>query len=165
MEIASRSGIDPTNKNNGLTAPASGDTNITIYTWDNRGRLTQVTFSQNFGTVTQTEVYVYDAYNRWVGETVTNGSGSVISQQAFIYDGDQIVLQFASSGSGTLAASNLSDRYLWGPAVDELLAQEAVQNQQTSGTILWALTDNQNTVRDMASYSGGATSVAATSRL
>ena len=64
--------------------------------------------------------------------------------------------------------SDLSERYLWGPAVDQLLAQEAPQaatEGQTTlnpGAVDWALTDNQGTVRDMAVYNSttGATSIA-----
>ena len=57
-------------------------------------------------------------------------------KRIFVYDGNQVALQFDSSGmSGTptnLTAANLSHRYLWGPAcgelsraaVDQLLADE-----------------------------------------
>jgi len=55
---------------------------------------------------------------------------------------------------------NLTDRYLWGPAVDQVLADEhfslSGSNQLPSspGTTLWALGDNQNTVRDMVIDAG-----------
>jgi RHS repeat-associated protein len=64
-----------------------------------------------------------------------------------------------------LGASNLGDRYLWGPAVDQLLAQESPLplgegqgegfDLSTPGSVLWALGDNENTVRDLASYNAG----------
>jgi RHS repeat-associated protein len=128
------------------------------YAWDNRDRLVQVTFLNASGTVTQTVNYTYDAFNRWIGETVTTYSGqtSTTTQTRFAYDGNQIVLQFDVAGTGALTAANLSHRYLWGPAVDQLLADEQVAN---GDLVVWALGDNQNTVRDLATYSNGVTTV------
>ncbi len=48
----------------------------------------------------------------------------------------------------------MHNRYLWGPAVDELLAEETVDNGGAED-VLWALTDHQNTVRDLAQYNPG----------
>jgi RHS repeat-associated protein len=120
----------------------------------------------------------YDAFNRLVGEMVTQGDGSW-TKTAFAYDGNQIVLQFDGSGSplppgegqgegGPLTIANLSHRYLWGPAVDQLLADEKLQaasgggsNLTTPGAVSWALTDNEGTVKDLAVYntSTGTTSI------
>jgi len=41
-------------------------------------------------------------------------------------------------------------RYLWGPAVDQLLADEA-----TAGEVTWPLTDHLGTIRDRAAYDDG----------
>jgi RHS repeat-associated protein len=65
-------------------------------------------------------------------------------------------MQFDVAGTGALTAANLSHRYLWGPAVDQLLADEQVTN---GDLLVWALGDNQNTVRDLATYSNGVTTV------
>jgi RHS repeat-associated protein len=99
-----------------------------------------------------------DAFNRWIGETITTYSGqtSTTTQTRFVYDGSQIVMQFDVAGTGALTAANLSHRYLWGPAVDQLLADEQVSN---GDVVVWALGDNQNTVRDLATYSNGVTTV------
>ncbi len=51
-------------------------------------------------------------------------------------------------------ATDLRNRYLWGPAVDELLAEEMVDNGGAED-VFWALTDHQNTVRDLALYNPG----------
>jgi RHS repeat-associated protein len=128
------------------------------YAWDNRNRLVEVTFVNGSGTVTQTVNYTYDAFNRWIGETVTTYSGqtSTTTQTRFAYDGSQIVTQFDGAGTSALTAANLSHRYLWGPAVDQLLADEQVTN---GDLVVWALGDNQNTVRDLATYSNGVTTV------
>jgi len=58
----------------------------------------------------------------------------------FVYDGNQIILQLDDSGDPT-------HRYLWGPAVDQLLADEAA-----AGEVTWPLTDHLGTIRDWAAY-------------
>jgi RHS repeat-associated protein len=42
------------------------------------------------------------------------------------------------------------------PAVDQLLADEHVDSLGTAGDVVWPLTDNLNTVRDLATYDSGA---------
>jgi RHS repeat-associated protein len=162
--------------NNGVSesSPQPNDTDITIYTWDNRNRLTSVTSYANYDayigtgdytspTPEQTVTYMYDVFNRWIGETITNYASGVVTsvnKTAFVYDGNQIVLQFDNTTGAELAATDLSHRYLWGPAVDQLLADEQVTNGLSqSGTVVWTFTDNENTVRDLATYSNGTTTV------
>ena len=87
-----------------------------------------------------------------IGETITTypgGVATVSENRRFVYEGNQIVLQFDRTDGNAMAASDLSHRYLWGPAVDQLMADEQVSN---SGLVVWALTDNENTVRDLAVY-------------
>jgi len=137
--------------NAGKTAPASGDTYITLYTWDNRDRLTSVTqYATYGGSATQTVAYIYDALNRCVGETIT--AGGTTTQSRYTYDGNQIVLEFDGTGTSSLSAGSLGHRYLWGPAVDQLLADEQVNNNDL---VAWALGDSENTVRDLATYNSG----------
>ena len=123
----------------------SDATDIRIFTWDNRDRMTSVTDYANYDaytgtgtytapTPTQTVRYVYDAFNRWIGETITTYPGGVatVSESCrFVYDGNQIVLQFDRTDGNAMAASDLSHRYLWGPAVDQLMADEQVSNGLT----------------------------------
>jgi RHS repeat-associated protein len=173
----------------------SGDTSVTIYGWDNRNRLVSVTSYAAYGDApTQTVTYSYDAQNRWIGETVTSADGSA-HRTAFAYDvlsplplgegqgegsgpgAGQIVLQFdkdVSSATGpasALTVADLSHRYLWGPAVDQILADEQLPAPPSGSlptancpppTVVWPLTDNQGTVRDLAVYNAatGVTSVA-----
>jgi len=127
------------------------DDHTTEYVWDNRNRLTSVTFKDNNEDVTKTVTYTYDANNRWLGETIAV-PGESLQQTRYVYDGTQIIAQFDKTGSGDLAASDLSHRYLWGPAVDQILADEQVTSLETSGNVLYTLTDHQNTVRDLATY-------------
>ena len=138
---------------------SAGDTNVTQYTWDADKRLVEVTTSAVAGgPVMQVVVYLYDAEERWLGENIENGSGVVTHETRFVYDGNQIVLQFDESGSGQMTNANLSHRYLWGPAVDQLLSDEQLSasssgqgyNVAAPGTVVWPLTDNVGTVRDLA---------------
>jgi RHS repeat-associated protein len=95
-------------------------------------------------------------------------SGGTTTQTRYVYDGNQIVMQFQKTGTGDLAATDLSHRYLWGPAVDQLLADEQLTpvtgggyDLTSPGATVWTLTDNENTVRDLATYNAttGVTSV------
>ena len=94
---------------------------ITLYTWDNRNRLVGLTDETASGQITQTVTYQYDASNRWIGETITTYSGggpSSVNNTDFVYDGNQIALQFERHAR-QLTATDLSHRYLSGPAVDK----------------------------------------------
>ena len=58
----------------------------------------------------------------------------------------QVVLQLDRNAAPT-------HRYLWGQAVDQILADETVADG-SSEDVKWLLTDHQNTVRDMVALSG-----------
>ena len=122
--------------------------------WDNRNRLTEVkhwasftAYNNGAGTPDEDVHYAYDPFDRLVGEE-TKSNGVLDHRTGFVYDGNQIALQFDAvfprppgQGQGdSLVASDLSHRYLWGPAVDQLLADEQLQgaNPQT----VWTLGDN-----------------------
>jgi len=136
----------------------AGDTAITEYEWDHRNRLTSVTDrATHGGGATQVVDHAYDAWNRWIGREVdTDGDGAIDEQTIFIHDGGQTVLQFDKQGTGDLAAADLSHRYLWGPAIDMLLADEQVDDLFTTANneTLWALTDNLGSVKDAVDSSG-----------
>ena len=86
--------------------------------------------------------------------------GQADLQTRFIYDGNQVLFQFDGTGNGSgsgvgndpLTIGNLGHRYLWGPGVDQLLADEHVSSVTTPGTVYWPLTDAQNTIRDVAVF-------------
>ena len=75
------------------TQPGPGDTDITIYTWDNRDRLTSVTHYADYDAYTGTGMtsptpdmtvsYIYDAFNRWIGETMTTSAGTTQTRDAY----------------------------------------------------------------------------------
>ena len=137
------------------------DDYTTIYTWDYRNELTGVTTENNAGQVTQQVAYAYDAFGRLVGKVVSV-PGQADQKTAFVYDGEQIALQFDGSGASDLAASNLSHRYLSGPAIDQILADEQVTTPGQAGNVVWPLADNLGTVRDLAQYNAatGVTTIA-----
>ena len=153
-------------QNNQIPADA---TNITVYTWDYRDRLTEVQSFDNYtdyhaGIATQTVTYTYDYLNRLVGETAVTGSGSTEQtvQTAYVYDGTDVILKFQNTttggpASGSLAAGNLTDRYLWGSAVDQVLADENValdQSPSDAGAVLWGLADLNGSIADIVDNVG-----------
>jgi len=130
------------------------------YTWDHRNRLTQVTFKNGpSGAATQIIHYTYDAFNQLVKRVEDAdgaGTSAPIDQTFYLYDQGQVALEFHQSGSGDLDAEDLTHRYLWGPAVDQLLADEQVDFSDTDadGEVLWALTDHLGSVRDVVDSNG-----------
>ena len=102
--------------------------------------------------------YKYDVSSNWIGrkDTTYASDGVTVATSATqrdVFDGTNMVLAFDGNG-------NLTDRYLWGPAVDQLLADEQFspsgsnQLPSAAGNTLWALSDNQNSVRDLVNDSG-----------
>jgi len=57
----------------------------------------------------------------------------------------------AHANSQDMQVGHLRQRYLWGPAVDQILAEEDVDGG-TPELVKWTLTDHLNTVRDIARY-------------
>ncbi|PQO40726.1 RHS repeat-associated core domain-containing protein [Blastopirellula marina] len=111
------------------------------------------------GTVTHEVDYTYDIFNRRIGKTVdADGDGAgTATEEIYIYDGlrqergaagDHILLAFDES-------DDLTDRFLYGPNVDQVLASEEVTSTASAGDVLWALTDHLGTVRDVADYNAG----------
>jgi len=131
----------------------SGDTDITEYAWDHRNRLVDVRHRPQYGAATDKIVEEsYDFANRWTRKILdSDGDGTADFRQVFAYDGNQIVLNFHRNGPCGLQQGHLRERYLWGPAVDQILAEEAVDGG-TADLVTWTLTDHQNTVRDLAKY-------------
>jgi RHS repeat-associated protein len=123
---------------------------VTQYTWDYRNRLTKVVERDSAsGPIEKQTDYTYDVFNRRIGKSVDeDGAGSgTAAVTRYVYDGDNIALQFDGSG-------NLTHRYLHGPAVDQIVADETVTSTSSAGDILWPLTDNLGTVRDLVDSTG-----------
>ena len=67
------------------------------------------------------------------------------------------MLHFIGEGSGDLGAADLAHRYLWGNAVDQILADEQVHydgvaEDYVTDRLLWPLVDQVGSVRDLAEY-------------
>ena len=63
----------------------------------------------------------------------TDGDGTADESTHFVYDGTQIVLEFDDPDGPGPAEVELAHRYLWGPAVDQILADEQVTSPSTPG--------------------------------
>ncbi len=131
-------------------------TDITKYTWDYRNRMTGLAHYADYADYTSSDSdmaikYTYDAFNRQVDEDDAAGGLG----QRTIWDG--------TSALETLNGSDgVTQRFLNGPAVDQVLAAEQVGGSY-AGTN-WLLADVQGTVRDVARATesdGSVTSVAA----
>ncbi|WP_051036132.1 RHS repeat domain-containing protein [Stanieria cyanosphaera] len=120
------------------TSIATGE--VTNYSWDYRNRLTGVVTKDSGGNVIKQADYTYDVFDRRIGKSVdSNGDGVAEKVEKFVYDGDHIALVFDGEG-------NQIERFFHGTGVDSVIAQE-----NASGKVLWALTDNQGSVRAIRS--------------
>jgi RHS repeat-associated protein len=123
------------------THSSSGD--YVTYEWDHRNRLVGVEFRTSAHALTKRVEYEYDLFNRRILKRVDDdGDTNFDWAQRFVYDGDSIVLVFDD-------ASSLTNRYLHGPAVDQILADE-----DSLGEVLWPLADNLGTIRDLVDSDG-----------
>ena len=130
-------------------------TDITTYQWNDKDQLTAVDHYTNYtnyqSRTDDSEVdYADDAFGRMVSRSPVGGTA-----ENYVYDGQNMAL--ALNGSGQVV-----ERELYGPAVDQVLATEEVttgSGLQSAGTVNWLLTDNQGTVRDVARFAAGTTSV------
>ena len=96
------------------------------------------------GAATMQATYTYDALDRRIGTQVDpDGSGPSAPVQTWTaYDGQNPYADYNAAGAA-------QQRYLYGPAVDALLART-----DGGGTTAWYLTDKQGTVRDVATTAG-----------
>ena len=117
---------------------------VTTFSYDYRDRLTGATRKTSGSVVDYQVTYTYDALNRRIGEQIdADGAGSGAPVQTWtVFDGENPYADF--NGSGTL-----EERYLYGPAVDSLLART-----DASGVTDWYLADRLGSVRDVVDVSG-----------
>ncbi len=81
------------------------------YEWDQRNRLTKVTFRDDQDTKTKEVIYTYDAHDRLqIREVDDNGNGTIDSKEKFVYDGSDVVLVYDAS-------NNLTQRFMHGPGI------------------------------------------------
>jgi len=138
-------------------APSAGDTEVTEYAWDIAHRLTRIVDRDVAdGPATSAVDYLYDLYGRRIGKQLDNdGDGNVDYSESYVYDATDVVLDFVDSdGDGSLSPE-LAKRYLWGAAVDQLLAQEDVLwGTGAPEDVAWPLADHLGTTRDVIDSTG-----------
>jgi RHS repeat-associated protein len=125
------------------------------YTYDHRNRLDQITYKSSSGTVLSFVRYRYDHNNltvRRIENMYTNGVAGTNTYNLNVHDGNQIVSAFIRGATG---GTKLSNRYLWGPQVDQLLSDEQVTSMTAAGTTYWALENQLNSVVDLVTYNAG----------
>ncbi len=122
--------------------------------------------------ISQTVEYIYDLANRRIGKEVDqDGDGMVDHRGRYVWDvaspdgKGNVVLDFVDADlDGEAEGSELSRRYLWANMVDQLFAQENVDDlvSAAAADVDWMLTDNLGTIRDVVRYDevSGTTSVA-----
>jgi RHS repeat-associated protein len=140
------------------------------YFYDHRNRLVQVKkWAPQSPNAYEFANYTYDSFNRMVKQQtgtydVRNAKNTFTRDQYFAgYEGINPTLHFETTGTQSAPAateSNLKNRYLWGPQVDQLLADEqygstaggASSPASGPGNTLWALADHLGTIRDIADF-------------
>ncbi|HMO83331.1 MAG TPA: RHS repeat-associated core domain-containing protein [Lacipirellulaceae bacterium] len=140
------------------TDVASG--NYVEYAWDHRNRLLgAVEHELGEGDVRGVE-YTYDAHNQLIARSEWYYDGST-EKSVLVYQDGQIVLQFhrenlGSYGIGDLEVTDLTNRFLWGQAVDQLLADENVEDlfNSANNDVPWPLTDHLGSIRHAVDSSG-----------
>jgi len=134
-----------------LTRRTAADGSYRQFAWDHRNRLVSVIDHAPDDSVTQQVDHTYDPFNRWIATTVDDdgdGPAAAVTTR-YVYDGNQIILEQNESGE-------VRHRYLWGPAVDQLLASEDFDPAQPAvpGELTWSLSDHLGTIRDLVDSQG-----------
>jgi len=134
---------------------------VTEYDYDHRNRLTRITErSSDGGPITKQVDYTYDLYGRRLAKHIDlDGDGTVDEEDFYVYDGqrhergnagDHIILAFEDSdGPSGPEPATPTNRYLHGPAVDQIFADEQLLDEVID-EVLYPLTDQLGSVRDLA---------------
>jgi RHS repeat-associated protein len=133
---------------NTLTKTRISDSQKWEFTWDFRNRLTQVVVKNAGGTILQQSDFTYDAFDRRIIKSFDDDGPGPHSATVTktIYDGPS----FAANPYADFDGSNaLTMRYLYGPAVDMIMAR-----RNASGTVAWHLGDHLGSIHDVVSTSG-----------
>lgn len=98
-----------------------------------------------------TTAYSYDALDRRISKSVDDDPTDAIDAAIthFVYDGQDVILDFVDADGTGGADPVLDKRYLHGPAIDQVLAQE-----DAAGTALWYLADHLGTIRELVDDTG-----------
>jgi len=129
--------------------------------------LTKVTEKDEYDATTQVVAYTYDVFNRRIAKVVDTTSSFDLADaviERYVYDdasgitspdGGNVVLDFVDPDGDGSTEIALERRYLYGLAVDQILAEEDVtQSTSSADRVLWPLPDHLGTVRDLAKNEG-----------
>ena len=133
------------NNGNLILRTKISDGSTESYTYDARNRLVTVIDKNAAGQQTEEVNDTYDALNRLISESVTTPAGTTVTD--FVYDGDNVLLEFQSSGGSSTPV--LTEHSLYGPAVDQVLAEDA-----GDGSVFWLLADDLGSIRDVLNSAG-----------
>ena len=138
-----------------VTAVEKSSGQMTEYTWDYRGRLTSVkkwTSTAKTSLLSQVD-YTYDALDRRITKSVnTDGQGTAEIVEKFVYDGQHIAMVFDVDNT-------LTHRYMHGPGIDMILADEAFDGSGNFLDLYWMLGDHQGSVTSVLTHDSGQTSL------
>jgi YD repeat-containing protein len=132
--------------------------NVETYIWDARNRLVSVVETTSGGAEVDRVRYTYDPLNRRLTRSVSENNGPAVVE-VFVNDGlrsdlggagDDVIAKLDGSG-------NLTNRYLHGAMVDQVLADQVISGGNF--TTQWLLGDHQGTIRDIALDAGTSTTV------
>ncbi|MEO8498209.1 MAG: RHS repeat-associated core domain-containing protein, partial [Planctomycetota bacterium] len=143
------------------------DNTYTVYTWNHRNQLTDVSERTSANALTKRTVYEYDAFGRRVMDSLDRTGDGIYDQiDRWFHDGPDRLFQIRDSdGQGTAQVFRISNRYLHGDATDRVIADEqfasglgpAYQSAAAStatGTTLWSVADQLGSARDLVDNSG-----------
>jgi RHS repeat-associated protein len=130
--------------------------NYRLFKWDERNRLIEVTDFTATNTPVQVVRYTYDGLDRRIAKAVDMTPADAVDAvfTHFVYDRDNVLLEFVDDDGSGPHAPVPSMRYLFGPVVDQVLAQENFLAQDPSLRVLWLLTDRLGSIRDLVDNSG-----------
>ncbi len=137
---------------------------VVEYTWDHRNRLVEVETVDSSGVTVKDVVFTYDPLNRRIAETVDEDGAGPVDPVSEYFIQVQEDLQPEEQEAGITSQTTLDDvalvidetgdvtsRYLHGPAVDQVLAEE-FGDTGSADDVNWYLTDNQGSVREVVQY-------------
>jgi RHS repeat-associated protein len=135
----------------------------TQYMWDSRNRLAQINVAASPTILTDIKriEYHYDVFDHRIDKQVdmngnVGGWNPIITD--FVYDGNQVLFSRNGNpppvGQTTPVLGQVNHRYLNGPLVDQVLADEKVTSQTIAGDARWALADHEQSVRRLEKSDG-----------